>query len=195
MSNDYGLLHYPLPKRLAGCLHGAAFNKLSGGRARGKRGNTPSVLAPAPVMGVDLKSKVFRSAKALSVLDFRRICSWQYSTVHISTVWMGTVCLATLKSFIKTETESVLSTVEGNGECVVAWKKQFAVDQILDHLVTDHKGIKKWNSMLMRFPYPTEVRIKALYCSHRPHPSNYKCFSGGGNMRRDLLCLNCFPPS
>lgn len=122
MSNDYGLLHYPLPNRLAGCLHGAAFNKLSRGRAQGKRGNNPSVLAPAAVMDVDLKSKAFRPAKALSVLDFRRICSWQYSTVRISTAWKGTVCLATFKSFIEIETKSVSSTIESNGECVVAWK-------------------------------------------------------------------------
>lgn len=122
MSNDYGLLHYPLPNRLAGCLHGAAFNKLSGGRARGKRGNILSVLGPAAVMDVDLKLKEFRPAKALSVLDFRCICFWQYSTVCISTVWKGTVCLATLKSFIEIETKSVLSTAESNGECVVAWK-------------------------------------------------------------------------
>lgn len=30
LSNDYGLLHYPSPNRLPGCLHGAAINKLSG---------------------------------------------------------------------------------------------------------------------------------------------------------------------
>lgn len=73
-------------------------------------------------MDVDLKSKVFRPAKALSALHFRCICSWQYSTIRIATVWMGTVCLATLKSFIKTETESVSSTVEGSEERVVALK-------------------------------------------------------------------------
>lgn len=70
-------------------------------------------------MDVDLKLKVFRPAKTLSMLDFRCICSWQYSTVCISGAWKYP---ATLKLLIEIETESVLSTVANKQDCVVACK-------------------------------------------------------------------------
>lgn len=54
-------------------------------KARGKRGDTSNVLAPAAVIDVDLKSKVFRPAKALSVLDFRFVLGMEGYSMSCNT--------------------------------------------------------------------------------------------------------------